>query len=128
MNKKTRHTAYRAGLAGERLAALWLMVKGYRIVGRRVRTPYGEVDLVARKKRVLVFVEVKYRRGGAGVDDIRPAQAARLVRAARSLGPRFDRAGELDYRFDVILLGGGRWPRHIRAAWIGDADGNNAIF
>lgn len=56
-----RHKAYRRGHSAERLAALALMLKGYRIIGRRYRTKLGEIDLIARRKDVVLIVEVKAR-------------------------------------------------------------------
>src|SRR5580693_309577 len=56
-----RVAAFRAGLSAETRAAAYLMAKGYRILARRFRTPYGEIDLVARKRNLVAFVEVKAR-------------------------------------------------------------------
>ena len=127
MSRK-RQRAYRAGLWGERLAALMLMLKGYRILHSRHRTGAGEIDLIVRRGRVLVFVEVKTRQGGADASAVHPAQAARLVRAANAyLGAHPHSAG-LDVRFDVVLAGGWRWPRQIKSAWRADGDAKTAVF
>ena len=64
MARDRRLTGYQARLAGRRgevLAALWLMAKGYRILGFRLQTPQGEIDLLAQKGHVLAVVEVKLR-------------------------------------------------------------------
>jgi len=112
-----REEAERRGRRGERLAAWWLRLKGWRIVARRVKTPRGEIDLVARRGRTVAFVEVKWRRGGEAlamaIDDYR---LRRVAAAADAVGHRYARAGE-DVRIDVLLLAPGRWPRHIANAW-----------
>lgn len=112
-----RVEAERRGRRGETLAAWWLRLQGWRIVGRRLRVGAGEVDLVARRGRTVAFVEVKWRASQAERDraiDARRLQ--RVARAAESLAPRFARNGE-DLRIDVLLLAPGRWPRHIVNAW-----------
>ena len=60
-DRRARRTAYLFGQKAETLAALWLRLKGYRILARRFRAPPGEIDLVARRGRVLALVEVKAR-------------------------------------------------------------------
>ena len=79
-----RVAAFRTGLSAEARAAALLMAKGYRILARRFRTPYGEIDLVAKKRDLLVFVEVKAR---ASLDDaayaVTPRQQARIIDAAQ---------------------------------------------
>jgi putative endonuclease len=114
-----RKLAERRGRIGEALAALWLNLHGWRIMARRVRTPLGEIDLVARRGRTTLFVEVKARRTSAELDlAIDEYRLARVAAAASMLTPRFARAGD-DIRIDVILLAPGAFPRHIRNAWVG---------
>ena len=104
------------GRRGEWLAGWYLRLCGWRIVGRRVKTPRGEVDLVARRGRTVVFVEVKWRERR---EDLALAIDAwrlrRVVAAAEASAPRFVRNGET-MRIDVILLAPGCWPRHIANA------------
>ena len=59
--RPARVAAFRLGLSAESRAAILLIAKGYRIVARRWKTPLGEIDIVARRRRTLVFVEVKAR-------------------------------------------------------------------
>ena len=59
--KTHKFKAHRRGRRAERVAIFWLRVKGYRIVARNLRLPQGEIDVVARRGRILVFIEVKYR-------------------------------------------------------------------
>src|SRR6202521_6366075 len=56
-----RVAAFRTGLSAEARAAAYLMAKGYRILAKRFRTPYGEIDIVARRRNLLAFIEVKAR-------------------------------------------------------------------
>lgn len=51
----------RVGIAGERHALLYLKKKGYRLLEKNFRTPFGEIDIITRYKDVFVFVEVKAR-------------------------------------------------------------------
>ena len=116
---RDRRVAEAAGRRAERLAGWWLRLKGWRILDRRVRTPAGEVDLVARKANLVAFVEVKMRRTAAELDwAIDQPRLARVAAAAEVLMPRYAQAGD-DIRVDVILLAPGARPRHIENAWIG---------
>jgi putative endonuclease len=72
--RRERVAAFRLGLSAESRAAMILIAKGYRIVARRWKTPFGEIDIVARRRRTLVFVEVKAR---AQADDAAEAVTER---------------------------------------------------
>ena len=110
--------ARRSGRSAEVLAALWLMAKGYRILGLRLRTPQAEIDLLARRGRVLAVVEVKRRTSlAAALDAVTPLQRERLVRAARSLAGRRRALSDLQVRLDLFALAPGARPRHIADAW-----------
>ena len=115
---RRRARAEKRGRRGEGLAAWYLRLKGWRIVARRVKTPRGEIDLVARRGRTVAFVEVKWRATGAelamAIDEYR---LRRVAAAAEAVAPRFARAGD-DQRIDVLLLAPGRFPRHIVNAWM----------
>jgi putative endonuclease len=108
-----RRRAERGGRRAETLAAWWLRLKGYAILAQRVRTPVGEVDLVARRGRTLVFVEVKARATASdaalALDDYR---LRRVAAAAEALAPRYARGGD-DIRVDAVLIVPGRFPRHL---------------
>ena len=116
---RDRRAAELSGRDGERRAAWWLWLKGWKILARRVRTPAGEVDLVARKANLVAFVEVKQRKTAAALDfAIDERRLARVAAAAEVLMSRFAEPGD-DIRVDVILLAPGTRPRHIENAWIG---------
>lgn len=114
-----RQAAEARGRRGERIAAWYLRLKGWRILASRVRTPAGEVDLVARKSNLIAFVEVKMRATAAELDfAIDQRRLARVAAAAEILMATYATAGE-DIRVDVILIAPGMRPRHIENAWIG---------
>jgi len=116
---RDRRVAEAAGRRGERLAGWWLRLKGWRILDRRVRTPAGEIDLVARRGNLVAFVEVKMRKSGADLDfAIDERRLSRVAAAAEYLMARYAGPGD-DIRVDVILLAPGTRPRHIENAWIG---------
>jgi putative endonuclease len=110
-----------ARLAGHRreiVAALWLMLKGYRILGFRLRTPQGEIDLLAQKGRTLAVVEVKSRVTlEEALGCVTHAQRERLRRAARAVASRRPSLRSLSVRLDLIAMGAGGRPRHIANAW-----------
>jgi putative endonuclease len=84
-----------------------------------VRTPAGEVDLVARRGNLVAFVEVKRRQTSAELDfAIDQRRLSRVAAAAEYLAPRYLEVGD-DMRVDVILIAPGRALRHIENAWIG---------
>ena len=113
-----RQIAERRGQRAE-LLALWLLrLKGYRLLARRYRVAVGEVDLIVRRRRVVVAVEVKARgEWAAASESIQPRQQRRIARAlTQFVGGRDDLAG-LDLRFDVMLVVPRRLPRHVIDAW-----------
>ena len=104
------------GRRGETLAAWYLRFKGWRIVAQRVKTPRGEVDLIARRGRTLAFIEVKWRATAAQLDHaVDPYRLRRVAAAAEVLAARHARPGDT-LRIDVLLLAPGRFPRHIANA------------
>ncbi len=121
--RKARGTAARlAGRRREILAALWLMAKGYRILGFRLKTPQAEIDLLAQRGAVLAVVEVKSRRTlASALEAVAPAQRARLRRAGQALASRRPAMVRLNVRLDLIALAPGKMPRHIPDAWGEDA-------
>ncbi len=121
--RRARGSASRAaGRRQEVLAALWLMLKGYRILGFRLRTPEGEVDLLAQRGRVLAAVEVKSRATLAeALEAVTASQRDRLRRAAGALAARRPSLLRLNLRLDLIAIAPLSWPRHVRDAWRDDA-------
>jgi len=109
-----RRTRLRKGRASEALAAAVLMAKGYLILGRRVKTRAGEIDIIAMRGKRLAFVEVKRRATREAAEAaITAKQAARIRRAADHWLAHRPRYHNHELGFDVVLLVPGRWPRHI---------------
>jgi len=116
---RDRRRAERAGRVGETAAAWWLRLKGWRILARRVRTPAGEIDLIARRGNLVAFVEVKRRKTGEELDyAIDQFRLTRVAAAAEAVAHHYLEPGD-DMRVDVILIAPGRTLRHIENAWIG---------
>ncbi len=116
---RNRRAAETSGRTGEAIAAWFLRIKGWRILATRVRTPVGEVDLIAKRGKLVAFVEVKTRAIATELDHaIDERRLSRVAAAAEMLVPRYAANGE-DIRIDVILVSPGLRPRHIENAWIG---------
>jgi len=113
-----RVAAFRTGISAESRAAAYLMAKGYRILARRFRTPHGEIDLVAKRRNLVAFVEVKAR---ASLDEaayaVTPRQRARIIDAAQAWLAAHPEHAELDLRFDAMLIAPRHLPRHVIAAF-----------
>ncbi|MEE9433598.1 MAG: YraN family protein [Sphingorhabdus sp.] len=110
MNRKA---AEKRGRRAETLAAWWLRLHGWRIVGQRVRNPRGEVDLVARRGKTLAFVEVKARATAKELDSaIDSHRLRRVVAAAEALIGKYGKDAE-EIRVDVILIAPWTLPRHL---------------
>ena len=109
-----RVAAFRLGLSAESRAAMLLIAKAYRIVARRWRTPFGEIDIVARRRRDLVFVEVKARdRLDDAAESVTERSRQRIVAAAEMWLAHRPQDAQCNIRFDVILVAPGKMPRHI---------------
>jgi putative endonuclease len=116
--KPERQAAFRLGLSAESRAAAFLVAKGYRIVARRWKSPVGEIDIVARRRRVLVFVEVKAReRLDDAAESVTGRQKRRIVAAAEAWLAHNPDDIHCDIRFDAMLVAPGKMPRHIPAAF-----------
>src|SRR5947207_1207043 len=113
-----RVAAFRTGLSAESRAAAYLIAKGYRILAKRFRTPYGEIDLVARRRSLIAFVEVKAR---ASLDDaawaVTPRQQQRIINAAQAWLMAHPEHAEFEMRFDAMLIAPRSLPRHLLAAF-----------
>jgi putative endonuclease len=113
-----RVAAFRLGLSAESRAAMFLLAKGYRILARRFKTPFGEIDIVARRRRALVFVEVKAReRADEAAESVTGRGKQRIVAAAELWLARNPADAHQDIRFDVILVMPGKIPQHIPNAF-----------
>ena len=113
-----RQKAEQRGRRAETLASFALICKGYSILDRRVRTPSGEIDLIAKRGKLVAFIEVKARKShDAALQAITPKAQRRIVRAAELWMARRPRLASLDWRFDAITVVPRRWPKHTIDAW-----------
>jgi putative endonuclease len=109
----TRAEREARGRRGEALAAWYLRLKGWSILAQRVKTPRGEIDLIARRGRVVAFVEVKWRASAAELDfSLDAYRLRRVIAAAEAVAHRYVRPGD-DQRIDAVLLAPRRFPRHM---------------
>ncbi|NTF85816.1 YraN family protein [Agrobacterium rhizogenes] len=116
--KLKRQKAWRRGHVSEYLAAAFLLFKGYRILAIRHRTKLGEIDIIARKGDLAVFVEVKARRGDQEAVDAVSVSAQKRIRAASDLWlARQPDYALLSQRYDIVAILPGRWPRHFQDAF-----------
>lgn len=117
-----RVAAFNSGVSAETTAAEYLAARGYVILATRFKTPYGEIDLVAKiqnqSQSLIAFVEVKAR---ARLDDaayaVTPRQQKRIIDAAQAWLADHPEHGQFDLRFDAMLIAPNRPPRHLIAAF-----------
>src|SRR5262249_568356 len=113
-----RQIAFRTGISAESRAAAFLIANGFRILARRWKSPVGEIDIVARRRSLLIFVEVKARER---LDDtawsVTDRQRLCIVAAAEAWLARYPDDRIRDMRFDAVLVAPGRIPRHIPSAF-----------
>ena len=112
-----RFEAEKRGRRGEAIAAWFLRLHGWRIVGKRIKTPRGEIDLIAKRGRTVAFVEVKARTKLTDLDlALNPHSLRRVAAAAEILLPKYGKHAE-NMQIDVILVAPWRWPHHLRNVW-----------
>lgn len=114
----SRRKALRRGWAAEYIAAIFLMLKGYRILALRHRTKLGEIDIIARKGDLAVFVEVKARADEMGAVDAVSHASQKRIRAASDLWLARRRDHDrLSQRYDIVAIVPGKLPRHFPDAF-----------
>jgi len=114
--------AFFHGRRSEGLAAWWLRLKAYRLCARRYRTPYGEIDIIARAGRnIIAIIEVKARPDlRQAMEALSPAQMRRIEAAAEYWRGRQPNGDKLSLRFDLIAICPRQLPQHIKAFWTAD--------
>ena len=113
-----RHQAQRRGRFAEFLCRWHLRLRGWHIVACDWRCPAGEIDILARRGRVLAIIEVKSRGDlASAARAVLPRQRRRIARAAAAFLLARPDLAELALRFDVMLVAPRRPPRHLPDAW-----------
>ena len=118
----SREAAETSGRIAEFFAVIVLLCSGHRILARRWRCHAGEVDIIAKRRNLLLFIEVKYRRRMDHWHGISPRQKQRITRAAQTFAANHRISRKFEWRFDVILIQTDvrAWPhmwQHIKDAW-----------
>jgi putative endonuclease len=114
----SRQGRERAGRLAETVAAWLLRLEGYRILARRYATPVGEIDLVARRGDLVLFVEVKHRpRPSLALEALLPQQQRRIARAATWFLQHRPSLSGCAVRFDLVATAPWRLPRHVPDIW-----------
>lgn len=117
MDIEGKRRIYHRGLIAEHLAAVCLMAKGYTVLARRYKTPVGEIDLVVRRGKTLVFVEVKERGAlNAALESVTARMKDRIACAGRYFLARHPQYAACDIRFDLVATSG-IFIRHLDNAW-----------
>lgn len=115
---KNPFTSYAHGISAERVAAWWLQLKGYVVLARRLKTPGGEIDLLAKRGGVVAVIEVKQRATLAdAASAISQRQQQRLRNAARFVLAQRPELCNHSLRFDALLVNRWGWPRHLLNVW-----------
>jgi putative endonuclease len=124
LKNNRRKATYERGVQAERIAALYLRLKGYRVIAKRYRNHYGEIDLLAVRGKTLAVVEVKARGKLADCAEAVPIykqqkimRALEGLMASQSKIAGLARTSERNIRFDVIWIVRGLLPRHLKDAW-----------
>jgi putative endonuclease len=113
MTKSQRQRHHRRGMRAEYLALLFLTLKGYRFVAWRYKTKLGEIDLIMRRAKTLVFVEVKARSNHAdAAHAVHAKNQSRVVRASQLFLLNHPTYQDFQVRFDVVLVAWYRMPHH----------------
>ncbi len=113
-NTGERQRAYRWGLSAEGWASLYLRLKGYRILERRYRAPVGEIDLIAARRGIIAFIEVKARTERLdAIEAVGPKSRRRIIATASHWGSKYPQFADFSWRYDIIAMVPGRWPHHL---------------
>lgn len=112
------YASFRRGIWGELKALLFIMTRGYLPLYRRYRTKYGEIDIIAKKKNTLIFIEVKSRpTAQGGYDSISFKQKERIKNTALAFFRKHPKYHQCGMRFDAVIISPNKWPTHLMDVW-----------
>ncbi len=116
--KEIKQRAHAWGIWAERIAVVLLWCKGYKIIKTRYRNAHGEIDIIAKRVNLLVFVEVKARKSQQqAAESITARQRIRIEKTAMGFMSSDRSYPNMQVRFDAVLCIPGKWPEHIENAW-----------
>ncbi len=107
-------STYKFGIIAEYLAVLLLKLKMYRIISIRYRNHFGEVDIIALKHNLIIFIEVKARAKDVGYEFVQQKQIKRIKNAASLFLANYPKYQNKDVRFDLIIIAGISFPKHLQ--------------
>ena len=112
-----KQTSYIKGILAEEIAAKKLEADGYKILGRRVKTKYGEIDILAQKDEYIIAVEVKFRKNLVIAHEcLSSKQRHRIFDALRYIIAERNNCFE-SYRIDVIFITPKNEYQHFKNAY-----------
>jgi putative endonuclease len=115
--KNKKHNAYYFGFFVEVFAVIYLRLKFYSIIARRFKSPFGEIDIIAKKNNQLIFVEIKARHNTSLMDFISNRQQNRITKAAQYFLLKYSKYQSYNIRFDAIIMNRYFWPKHFKSYW-----------
>lgn len=118
MPKSPKKQTYKFGIIAEKIAIIFLRLKGYKILKWRYRNHFGEIDIIAKKSQKIIFIEVKARKNKTNIEEIlKPKQLTRIKRSAQFFIAKNPQFHNCDLRFDFIEIGKFFLPKHQRNYW-----------
>tara|TARA_B100001971_G_C17928557_1_gene401483 strand:- start:77 stop:430 length:354 start_codon:yes stop_codon:yes gene_type:complete len=113
-----KQTSYTKGLVAEKMSAMFLRLKGYRVLEARYKTKFGEIDLIVKKGKTIAFVEVKARQDKAkALEAISQKAQKRIMNAALMYIAEHPEYVDFEMRFDVMSVAPGLLPQHHQNMW-----------
>ena len=117
MNIKQKRRIYYFGFIAEIIASCYLRFKFYQIIARRFKSPFGEIDIIAKKSNKLIFIEIKARRDTSLMDFISKRQQNRINKAAEYFLISHPKYQTYQINFDAIIMNKFFWPKHFKNYW-----------
>jgi putative endonuclease len=109
--------SYYFGLIAELFSSLYLQCKLYTIISRRFKSPFGEIDIIAKKGNSIIFIEIKARKDTSLMDFISKRQQQRINQAAQYFLLKNKKYQAHNLRFDAIIMNRYFWPKHFKNYW-----------
>ena len=116
--RSLRRYREKQGRSAEFLASFWLKLKGYEILEKRFRLKSGEIDLIAKRGRIIAFIEVKARRSiELGLNSVPEKSWRRIARSAQIWMSHKQKYADHDWRYDLVIVCPWKLPVHFKDHW-----------